>query len=93
MEESLSTRILIEIRDAILANTERIDQTNERLDQTNERLDQTNERLTILAKITQGIDTRLSRMETGHAFLPRRVDVLEEKVERLELAIGSSDKG
>ncbi len=86
MEESLSTRILIEIRDAILANTERIDQTNERLDQTNERL-------TILAKITQGIDTRLSRMETGHAFLPRRVDVLEEKVERLELAIGSSDKG
>lgn len=25
--------------------------------------------------------------------MPRRVDVLKEKVERLELAIGTSDKG
>ena len=61
MATDVTTKILIEIRDGIRGTNERLDQTNERLDQTNERLDQTNERVTVLAKITQGIDTRLSR--------------------------------
>ncbi|MCC7385618.1 MAG: hypothetical protein IT384_27465 [Deltaproteobacteria bacterium] len=77
MAESLTTKILIEIRDSVRA-------TNERLDRTNERADQTNEHLSILAKITQGIHTRLERMERQPSFLPRRVEVLEAKVERIE---------
>jgi len=85
MATDVTTKILIEIRDGIRG-------TNERLDQTNERLDQTNERVTVLAKITQGIDTRLSRMESNSVFLPRRVDVLEQKVRDLELAIVPKDQ-
>lgn len=80
MAEELSTRILIEIRDGIR-------DVGQCVDQTNQRLDQTNQRLAVLAKITQGIDTRLERIENERSFLPRRVDILEEKVERLEAAI------
>lgn len=95
MEEQLTTRILIEIRDEIRRTREdlngRLDQTNERLDQTNERLDQTNQRLGVLARITQGIDTRLSKIETGDAFIPARVQALEERVTNLELAQAGRD--
>jgi len=49
MADELMTSILIEIRDGTR--------------KTNARLDETNQRLTVLAKITQSIDTRLSRME------------------------------
>jgi predicted RNase H-like nuclease (RuvC/YqgF family) len=52
----LTTQILIDIRDAVRATNERIDQTNQRLDQTNQRLDQTIERL------DRSID-RLDRLE------------------------------
>jgi len=49
MSQSLTTKILIEIRDEIKSTrTELRDEiraTNDRLDQTNERLDQTNQRL------------------------------------------------
>jgi alpha-glucosidase (family GH31 glycosyl hydrolase) len=38
----------------------------------------------ILRKITRGIDTRLAEMEARDPFLPRRIDVLEEKVARIE---------
>ncbi len=79
MEEPLTTRILIEIRDELR-------RTNQRLDENNQRLDETNQRLGVLARITQGIDTRLSKMETGNAFIPARVEALEERVTNLELA-------
>lgn len=44
-DDSLTTRILIEIRDEIRQTNARLDQTNGRLDQTNGRLEQLNQRV------------------------------------------------
>ncbi len=89
--DELTTNILIEIRDEIRGTKEEVQATNRRLDDTNRRLDDNNDRLSILSAITRGIDTRLSKMETSNGFLPRRVDVLEQKVQRLEAALDIED--
>ncbi len=82
--KDLNTQILISIRDEIRGVKQEQLETNERLEGLEHGLGETNQRLAVLAKITQGIDTRLTRMESQNVFLPRRVDVLEEKVARLE---------
>jgi hypothetical protein len=60
MMADLTTQILLEIRDAVRATNERLDQTNGRLDQTNGRLDQTNERLGRLERRQTDAEIRIS---------------------------------
>lgn len=61
---SLSTKILIEIRDEMKATrrdlSARLDATNERLDVTNARLDTTNERLDLVARRQTESEVRIS---------------------------------
>lgn len=85
MTDELTTKILVEIRDAVRENgrrieetNERLDAANERLDATNERLDDTNQRLSILATLTRSIDGRVAKLEDRDTlFLPQRVQRLE----------------
>ena len=83
----LNTKILEDIRDT-LRKSER------HQEQTNERLTRVEQALAVLAKITQGIDHRLERIEDrepNRLFLPQRVDALEDRGGRLE-AERSKDK-
>ncbi len=57
---SLSTKILIEIRDEIKASNQRIDATNQRLDATNQRLDVTIDRLDLVARRQTESEVRLA---------------------------------
>lgn len=91
MAEELTTRILMEIRDAVRGTNERLDhaverldtrldETNQRLDETNQRLDETNQRLAVLATLTKSIDTHVGKIENREAdrvFLPQRLERLE----------------
>ena len=62
--ESLTTRVLVEIRDAIKRNTERLEarlgETNERIDQTNARVGETNEHIERLERRQTETEVRLA---------------------------------
>jgi len=93
MSQSLTTKILIEIRDEIKstrtelrdeirATNDRLDQTNERLDQTNQRLDQTNQRL----------DQANQRLGTHEEVLTKLVDLGERHEQVLGKLVTSVDQ-
>jgi hypothetical protein len=95
--EEITTQILIQIRDEIRGTNARLGEfqaeVRGELRASNERLDHfqadVNQSFGIVRMLLQGMDARIERIETvlpsePMTFLPRRVEVLEEKVARIE---------
>lgn len=93
--DDITVQILIEIRDEIRSNSQRIDQTNLRLDQTNLRIDMARDELGARIdglgqrvveselRTATAIDELGSTMRDVHGLLKDRLD-LRDRVDRCE---------
>jgi len=106
-DDSVTTRVLIEIRDEIRETNARLDQTNVRLDQTNARLDHSTARLeTAIERLRDQVKAEFLELEVRQAtrvtqqsailldlraVFDDRYD-LRDRIERCELDIAEMKK-